>query len=575
MTLDFWNGAFFVGALLLVIAIVSSAVSARFGAPLVLAFIVLGMLAGEEGPGGIPFDDFEVSYVIGSLALAVIIFDGGLRTRRDTFRVALWPSVSLATVGVLFTAGLVGAFAAWILGIGWTQGMLLGAIVGSTDAAAVFSVLRSSGIRLKERVAATLEIESASNDPMAIFLTIALLELLVANRQGFEAGVVLSFVKQFGIGTLLGIAGGRLLVWVINRLALQSGLYPLLAAAGGILVFSVTQELGGSGYLAIFLAGIVLGNAELQAGQDIQRVHDGLAWLSQIVMFVILGLLVTPSRLLPIAAPAIAIVGFLILVARPLAVVLSLAPFRFPWREQGFIGWVGLRGAVPVVLALFPFMYGAEDARLYFDVTFFLVLASLVLQGWTVSPAARLFGVEVPPSTEPAHRVTLDMPGHYEHEILSYEVPAGSFAAEHRLGEIELPGTARIVAVMRDGAPQALDAGLALQPGDYVHLLSRPKNIPALNRLFDPHRGPERLDERRYFGDFVLNGDAVLGDLGAIYGFDVPAEHAGHTLAEYLDRRSHGRVVVGDRAPLGTAQLVVREMQDGRVTRVGLKIRRA
>lgn len=575
MSIDFWNAAFFVGALLLVIAIVSSAISARFGAPLVLAFIVLGMLAGEDGPGGIPFDDFELSYVIGSLALAVIIFDGGLRTRRETFRVALWPSVSLATVGVLVTAGLVGAFAAWVLGIGWMQGMLLGAIVGSTDAAAVFSVLRSSGIRLKERVAATLEIESGSNDPMAIFLTIVLLEGMVANRDGSGAGVVVSFARQFGVGALVGVAGGRLLVWTINRLTLQSGLYPLLAAAGGILVFAATHELGGSGYLAIFLAGLALGNAELQAGQDIQRVHDGLAWLSQIVMFVILGLLVTPSRLLPIAAPALAIVAFLVLVARPLAVAVSLAPFRFPWREQGFIGWVGLRGAVPVVLALFPFMYGADDARLYFDVTFFLVLASLVLQGWTVAPAARLFGVEVPPSAEPAHRVTLDMPGHYEHEIVSYEVANGSFAAEHRLGELELPAGAQAVAVMRDGAPQELDPGLSLQPGDYVHLLARPKHLAALNRIFDPHRGPERLAERRYFGDFVLNGEAVLGELGAIYGFAVPEEHAASTLAEYLDRRSHGRVVVGDRAPLGTAQLVVREMQDGRVTRVGLKIRRA
>lgn len=575
--MEFWNAAIFAGALLLVIAIVSSAISSRFGAPLVLVFIAIGMLAGEEGPGGIQFDDFELSYVIGTLALAVIIFDGGLRTRRDSFRVALWPAASLATVGVVLTAALVGVFAARMLDLGWVEGLLLGSIVASTDAAAVFALLRHAGLTLKERVAATLEIESASNDPMAIFLTVVLLELIMAKQEGgLQAGVLLALVKQFGIGALLGVGGGRLLAWVINRLNLHSGLYPLLAAAGGILVFAATQQLGGSGFLAIFLAGLVLGNMEVQAGQDIQRVHDGLAWLSQIVMFVILGLLVTPSRLLEVAVPALAIVAFLILVARPLAVVLSLAPFRFPLREQAFIGWVGLRGAVPVVLALFPFMYGAEDARLYFDVAFFIVLVSLFLQGWTIAPAARLFGVEVPPSTEPAHRVTLDMPGHYEHEILSYEVPAGSFAGEHRLGEIELPGTARIIAVMRDGAPQALDPGFALQPGDYVHLLSRPKNIPALNRLFDPHRAPERLDERRYFGDFVLNGDAVLADLGAVYGFEVPAAHASHTLAEYLDRRSHGRVVVGDRAPLGTAaELVVREIQDGRVTRVGLKLRRA
>jgi cell volume regulation protein A len=574
---EFWNAAIFVGALLLVIAIVSSAISSRFGAPLVLVFIVLGMLAGEEGPGGIQFDDFELSYVIGTLALAVIIFDGGLRTRRESFRVALWPAASLATVGVVLTAALVGIFAAWMLGLGWMQGLLLGSIVASTDAAAVFALLRNAGLTLKERVAATLEIESASNDPMAIFLTVVLLELLIAKQAGgLQAGVLVTLAMQFGIGGVVGVAGGRLLVLLINRLNLHSGLYPLLAAAGGILVFAVAQQLHGSGFLAIFLAGLVLGNTEVQAGQDIQRVHDGLAWLSQIVMFVILGLLVTPSRLLGVAGPALAIVAFLILVARPAAVMLSLAPFRFPLREQAFIGWVGLRGAVPVVLALFPFMYGAEDARLYFDVAFFIVLVSLFLQGWTIAPAARVLGVEVPPSVEPVHRVTLDMPGHYEHEIVSYEVAGGSFAAEHRLGELELPGSAQAIAVMRDGSPQKMQPELALQPGDYVHLLVRPKHVPALNRLFDPHRAPERLDERRYFGDFVLNGDAVLADLGAVYGFEVPPAHASRTLAEYLDQRTHGRVVIGDRAPLGPfAELVVREMQDGRVTRVGLKIRRA
>ncbi len=556
------------------VSIVASTVSSRFGAPLVLVFICLGMLAGEDGPGGIQFDDFELSYVIGTLALAVIIFDGGMRTRRDTFRVALWPAVSLATVGVVVTAALTGMFAAWILGLGWLQGLLIGAIVGSTDAAAVFSLLRNAGTTLKERVAATLEIESASNDPMAIFLTIALLELLLAGQTALGPGILLALVKQFGIGGLLGIGGGRLLVWLVNRLRLHSGLYPLLAAAGGLLVFGATQQLGGSGFLAIFLAGLVLGNSELQAGQDILRVHDGLAWMSQIVLFVLLGLLVTPSQLVEIALPALAVAAFLIVVARPAAVLASLLPFQFPWREQVFIGWVGLRGAVPVVLALFPIMYGVDNARLYFDVAFFIVLVSLLLQGWTVAPAARLLGLEVPPSTEPAHRVTLDMPGHFEHEIVSYEVPAGSTAAMRELASLELPANARILALIRDGEPQPLDAGQQARPGDYVHLLARPKSVPQLNRLFDPHRAPERLDERHYFGDFVVNGEALLPDLAAVYGFEVPPEHAGSTLADYLNRRSHGRVVVGDRAPLGNVQLVVREMADGRVTRVGLKLRR-
>jgi cell volume regulation protein A len=261
---ELWNTAILIGALLLVVSIVASDISSRLGAPLLLIFILLGMAAGEDGPGGIRFDDFELSYVIGTLALAVIIFDGGLRTRRDTFRVALWPAVSLATAGVVVTAVLVGIFAAWVLNLHWLQGMLIGAIVASTDAAAVFALLRHAGTTLQERVTSTLEIESASNDPMAIFLTVALLDLMVAGKTQLEAAVLLSFAKQFGIGALLGLAGGRLLVWLINRLRLHSGLYPLLAWAGGILVFAATQQLGGSGFLAVFLAGLVLGNSELQ-----------------------------------------------------------------------------------------------------------------------------------------------------------------------------------------------------------------------------------------------------------------------------------------------------------------------
>ena len=571
--MEFWDTVIFVGALLLVASIVASDISARLGAPLLLVFIALGMLAGEDGPGGIRFDDFEISYGIGTLALAVIILDGGMRTRRELFHVTLWPAASLATLGVLLTALLVGVSAAWLLGLHWLQGMLIGAIVGSTDAAAVFALLRHAGASLQERVASTIEVESASNDPMAIFLTVAVLELLAAGKTQFEAWVLLDFVRQFGIGAALGLAGGRLVVALINRLHLHSGLYPLLAMTGGLFVFAVTQQLGGSGFLAIFLAGVVIGNSRMQAAQNILRVHEGLSWLAQIVMFIILGLLVTPSEFVHIAAPALGIAALLILVARPLAVVVCLAPFRLPWNEQAFIGWVGLRGAVPVVLALFPLMYGVENARLYFNVAFFIVLVSLVVQGWTIAPAARLFKVEVPPSVEPVQRVTLDIPGHFEHEIVGYEVQAGSMAAGRELGAFELPPDVRLLSVLRDGAPQRLEPGLRLQPGDYAYFLARPEKLPLLNRPFDPHRAPERLEEHAYFGDFVLNGDAVLGDLAAVYGIEVSAEHVAKTLAEYLNERVHGRVVVGDRAPLGNAELVVREVAGDRVTRVGLKLR--
>jgi len=568
-----WTTAILIGAALLLVSIVASDISSRMGAPLLLVFLFLGMLAGEDGPGGIRFDDFETAYVIGTLALAVIIFDGGMRTRRERFRVALWPALSLATLGVIITAALVGLFAGWALGLGGVQGMLLGAIVGSTDAAAVFALLRTQGAALKERVAATLEIESGSNDPMAIFLTVALLELLAAGRTQLEVSIAAALLMQFGIGAALGLAGGRGLVWLINRLSLATGLYPLLAMAGGLLIYAAAARLGGSGFLAIYLAGLVLGNAQLRSAQNILRVHDGLAWLSQIAMFLILGLLITPSQLLDIALPALGIAAFLMLVARPLAVMLSLLPFRFPWREQLYIGWVGLRGAVPIVLALFPMMYGIEDARLYFNVAFFIVLVSLLLQGWTIAPAARVLGLEVPPATEPHQRLTLDVPGHFEHEILAYEVQPGSLIAGRDLAAVDLPEPMQIMAVLRDGRPQALRQGLKLAPRDYVYVLAEPKSLAQLNHLFDPHRAPDRLEEHRYFGDFVLNGDAVLGEVAEIYGIEVPESASRKTLAEYLKGLFHGRVVVGDRAALGSAELVVREIREGRVSRVGLKLR--
>ena len=571
--MEYWNLAILVGALLLVVSIVASDLSARMGAPLLLVFLALGMLAGEDGPGGIAFDDIDLAYVVGVTGLAVIIFDGGMRTQRESFRVALWPAVSLATVGVVLTAGLVGGFSAWVLGLHWLQGVLVGAIVASTDAAAVFSLLRNSGLRLKERVSATLEIESGGNDPMAIFLTVVLLELLAAGRTGFDLHVLVEFVKQFGIGTVLGLAGGRLLVWLINRLSLATGLYPLLAAAGGLFIYGLAAQVGGSGFLAIFLAGLVLGNSRLQAAQNILRVHDGLAWLSQIVLFLLLGLLITPSELVDVAAPALAIATFLMLVARPLAVALSLLPFRLPWREQVLISWVGLRGAVPVVLALFPLIYETEHARLYFNVAFFIVLVSLLLQGWTIGPAARWLQLEVPPVTEPLQRVTLDIPGHFEHEILCYEVGPGSLIAGRDFAELDLPEGKQVMAVMRDGVPQTLRAGLQFRAGDYVYMLAQPKSLARLSTLFDPHVEPERLEEHRYFGDFVLNGDAVAGEVAAVYGFEVPAGAADKTLSQYLDEVFRGRVVIGDRLPLGGAQLVVREMEDGKVTRVGLRVR--
>lgn len=567
---DLTNKLILLGSLLLLVSIVASALSARTGAPLLLVFLVLGMLAGEEGPGGIHFHDVQSAFLVGTLALAVILFDGGLRTRTESFRVGLWPAVSLATLGVILTAVVAGLTAAWVLDLSWLEGLLIGAIIGSTDAAAVFSLLHARGLELKERVRATLEIESGSNDPMAVFLTIALVELLAAGRTALGWDVLVYLAQQMVIGAVLGVLGGRALAWLINRLTLVSGLYPLLAMAGGLLTFGLAAVLGGSGFLAIYLAGLVLGNERLHAAQNILRVHDGLAWLSQIVMFLVLGLLVTPSALFAQAWPALLVALVLMLAARPIAVWLCLLPFRFPWREQAYIAWVGLRGAVPIILALFPLIAGLERAEVYFNVAFFVVLISLVVQGWTVAPAARWLKLEVPADTGPIQRVNLEVPDRYDYEFVGYQLAPQGVPPAEDIKRLRLPPDTRVVALIR--ADRVFNAGEMhdLRPGDYLYLLAPSRRIEMLNHLFSASPRPIHLEEHHFFGEFALNGDARLGDVAAVYGFAVPAEAADAAVGEFLAARLRHKPVVGDRHRLGNVELVVREIEGERITKVGL-----
>jgi cell volume regulation protein A len=571
--LDLANQLIFVAALLFLASILASAGAARIGAPLLLVFLVLGMLAGEDGPGRIRFDDYRATYIVGSIALAVILFDGGLRTDLASSRAGVRPALALATLGVVITAGLTGAFAAWGLGLDPMQGLLIGAIVGSTDAAAVFALLHSHGMQLKRRVAATLEIESGSNDPMAIFLTIVLVDLL-ARGASPSWSLAWMFLQQMGLGLALGLTGGRALAWLVNRLVLAPGLYPLLALAGGLFVFAGTAMLGGSGFLAIYVAGLVLGNRRLHSANDILRVHDGIAWIGQITMFLVLGLLVTPSELIRLAPAALGIAAVLMLVARPLAVWLSLLPFRFPRGETLFICWVGLRGAVPVVLALFPLMAGLEQARLYFNVAFFVVLISLTVQGWTVAPLARRLRLELPPTADPAQRVELELAGASRHELLAFQVSEGSLAAGSALASLPLPKSARIAGVVRAGVLCDPAQVQALLPGDALYVFMRGEDVAEFAHAFVPEPQAERLRERAFFGDFVLDAQARLAEVCQIYGVAPPAglEHA--TLREAMSARFKGRPVVGDRVDLGDIQLVVRELAGADVSRVGLVIAR-
>lgn len=572
--MDQVNTLLLLSGVLLFIGVLASTLSARLGLPFLLIFLVVGMLAGEDGPGGIQFDDFRVAFFIGNLALAIILLDGGLRTRSATFRVALWPATALATWGVIGTAALLGAFCTWLLGVDWRYGLLMGSIVGSTDAAAVFNLLRHSGVRLNERVGATLEIESGANDPMAILLVTVLVGILSGLQAATPGNLVWQIVLQFGIGTAAGLGAGRLLAWLLRRLRLAEGLYALLIASGGLAVFAATNQLGGSGFLAIYLCGVIVGNYRTRATSHVLNVMDGMAWLAQAGMFLLLGLLVTPSHLVAHAWEALAVALFLTFVARPLVVAITLKPFRFPNREIAYISWVGLRGAVPIVLAVFPVMAGIPESRLLFDVTFAVVLFSLLVQGATVPWAARRLGVEVPHAVEPLERKEVWIGRETVLTLVAFRVEAQSLAVGMLPGSLsDLRGrSVRCAALVRHGRPLRAPSATALEAGDEVWLLTSPDQVEHLTGLFGQQDRCGHLAVRNFFGEFVLDADSSAAALAATYGFAIEASEQTLTTGELLHRRLGRYPVVGDRIAIGGIELTVRAKRSDHVHLVGLKL---
>ncbi len=559
-----------VGAALIVVSVFTSLVAFRFGAPLLLLFLGIGLGAGSDGLG-IEFSDVNTAYFVGSLALAVILFDSGFGTSLKSFRQAAAPSIVLATVGVLLTTAIVGMAARLMFGFGWAEGLLMGAIVSSTDAAAVFFLLRVGGITIRDKVRSTLEVESGSNDPMAIFLTIMFVELLASGSgiTGFTHEFVVGFGLQMGLGVTLGIAGGAAIVFIINRVELEGALYPIIVLGMAVLLFAFTGLLGGSGALAAYVAGLVAGNRRVRARATLVRFQDGMTWLAQIVMFLILGLLASPSQFGEVALPAVALALFLMFVARPVAVWLCLLAFQYQRDEIAFISWVGLRGAVSILLAILPLIALLENGAVLFNTAFIIVLTSLLVQGWTIRPMAQWLGLIVPPRIGPVERVGLELPGSAHHELIVYHVVEGSPVAE---GE-RLPRWARPSLIVRDGQSMRFQYAGRIKAGDYVYMFIAPRYTRLLDRLFASPTKVE-ADDKDFFGEFRINPRRPLVALKDAYDAQIgPNVSLEKTIGDYMRERLGGTAEIGDRVAIGALELIVREVDiEGEVSEAGLAI---
>ncbi|KHF38384.1 potassium/proton antiporter [Halalkalibacter okhensis] len=472
-------------ALLLIAGVVTAKFSTRLGVPALVLFMLVGMLAGSDGIGFIYFDNANYAQLIGIVALVIILFEGGLQTKWTTVKPVTIPALSLATFGVLITSSVVAAAAKYILDVTWLEAFLFGAIVGSTDAAAVFAGLK--GVNLRERLGATLEAESGTNDPMAVFLTISFIQLIMTDQPNYFL-LVGSFFWQMGLGLIIGLGLGKFATWAINRINLDSsGLYPVFAMAFALLTYSVTALIGASGLLAVYVAALVLGNAELTYRHSIFRFNEGFAWMMQILMFVILGLLVFPAQLfqLDIVVKGFILSFTLILIARPIAVFLSTIGMKFAIKEKLFLSWAGLRGAVPIVLATFPMISGLENSQLFFNVVFFVVLTSALAQGSTISFLAEKLSLTGMKKETPIHSLELVSIGKANAEVIEVEINEDNPLIGQSLAEITFPKDVLVNAIIRNGNLITPYGESRICSGDILYILVSKQSKNELKQMLN------------------------------------------------------------------------------------------
>lgn len=463
-------------AALIVVGVFFSRAFDRVGMPVALLFLGIGMLAGSEGLGGIAFADHRFAFRLGTAALVLILFDGGLNTPLESVRRVWAPAATLATIGVAAVAAITAFGARW-LGFDWPQAMLLGAIVSSTDAAAVFVALRNTGIGLRRRVGSTLELESGLNDPMAVILTIGLTGVLVRGEELNAGLMIVKVVRELAIGGVVGFALGRLarmtLLWVRLR---SLGLYPVATLSVALLSFGLATLLTGSGFLAVYITGVVLGNGPMPYRTGVFRTHDAMAWLSQVVMFLVFGLLVFPSQLPAVASVGLLLAFVLVFIARPVAAIACLSPFGFRLKESAYIGWVGLRGAIPIVLAIYPVLERAPGAHQIFNVVFFIVVLNAILPGSTVAAATRFFGMEVDEPPKPHALLELESLTPLRGELMTFYVDEALAVANAPLGDLPFPEGAAAALIIRGDEMIPPKGSTVLLPGDHIYVFAKPED---------------------------------------------------------------------------------------------------